>query len=445
MKAISNPTDWRWIVGNETDDPLHNAFDEKRVVHPSVPGGPLPPETWLNRWETLMQRDGRTEKRTASVHIPFCQTRCSYCSFFQNFSESETIEEYVEKLVAEIRMVSEFSFVTAHPVHAAYIGGGTPSVLSPEQIERLLAAIRKSLPLANDCEVTFEARFHEFDGDKMSACITSGVTRFSLGVQSFDTKVRRRICRVHERQEILEKLDQLRSLDHAPVVADLMYGLPGQTMQVWEDDLRCLIESGIDGGSLYQLNVFEGGRLAQALCDGKLPAVASLAEQADMFRLTENIMSSHAYRRLSIPHWSHTTRERSLYNTLTKAGAVIIPFGAGAAGKVDGHTLVLDRNIRHYFERLRHGEKPIAMMFTLSANHALHADIVGQMDTGRLNLAAIRSRYDIDLAEMFKCVFDAWRRKGLARIQDEFLELTVAGRFWYANLTQAILDFLISR
>ena len=443
MRAISNPTDWRWIVGKETNDPLHCAFDAKRVVHPGVPGRPLPPESWADTWDTLMRRDGRVEKRTAYVHFPFCQTRCSYCSFFQKFSQPQLIEAYVERLVKEIGMVAELPFVTAHPFHAVYIGGGTPSVLSPEQIRRLLVAIRESLPLANDCEVTFEARFHEFEDDKIAACFAGGVNRFSLAVQSFDTQVRRTICRVQERERLLEKLDYLRSLDHAPVVADLMYGLPGQTMKIWENDLRCLIDSEIDGGSLYQLNLFEGGRLAEALRDRNVPAVATVAEQADMFMLADNVMRRRGYWQLSIPHWSHTTRERSLYNSLSKAGAVTIPFGAGAAGKVDGHTLFVDRDIQNYMERTAHGEKPIQMMFVLSAGHELHTDIVGQTDTGRLNFAAISTRHGIDLPRTLSRVFSEWERKGLATIHNEFLELTPAGRFWQANLTQAILDCLV--
>jgi len=253
VKAITEMpfTDRKWLFGNETDNPLQFAFDAKRTVHPGVKGSIMSQNIIPSKWHDLMTHPCRRAKRVAYIHIPFCQTRCLYCGFFQNFSNKEIENAYIDRLIMELRMSAKAAFINSHPIHAVYLGGGTPSALSAKNIERLLYAIQLHLPLANDYELTFESRFHEFDDDKINACLNRGVNRFSFGVQSFDTKVRRCIGRIDDREKILDRLKYLMNLDNAAIVIDLMYGLPHQTMDVWEKDAQTLIDSEIDGGDLY--------------------------------------------------------------------------------------------------------------------------------------------------------------------------------------------------
>ncbi len=432
----------KWIFGNETDDPLRFAFDAKRVVHPGVKGMVVPRDKWLNLWEMFMNQPGRKTKRTAYIHIPFCQTRCLYCGFFQNFSNRELEDAYIDRLIKELHMIADTKFIQSHPIQAVYIGGGTPSSLSVKNIERLFMAINRSLPLANDCEFTFEARFHEFDNEKIQACLDGGANRFSLGVQSFNTKVRKCMGRIDDRDTILEKLQNLVSLDNAVVVIDLIYGLPYQTMEVWEDDVNTLINSGIDGGDLYQLIVYEDSKLKEAVQRGSLPPASKISEQALMFKRGVEIMQEKRWRRLSICHWANGTRERNLYNSYSKSGAEIIPFGSGAGGKIDGYVMFLDRDIKSYIERIDRGEKPLMFMMAPPDDYELYSDIIGQMDRGMLNLLWLKTAYGVDLEEMMEPVFNEWKRKGLIEINGDYLDLTLAGQFWYVNLTQAILDWL---
>ncbi len=136
---------------------LQFAFDAKRTVHPSVLGSIIPQNAILSKWHELMGKHGRASKRAVYIHIPFCQTHCLYCGFFQNFTNKELEDAYILRLVKEIERDSTKSFVKSHPIHAVYIGGGTPSALGVKNIERLLHAIKQCLPLANDYELIFEA------------------------------------------------------------------------------------------------------------------------------------------------------------------------------------------------------------------------------------------------------------------------------------------------
>lgn len=438
-----NMIDKKWLFGNETDDPLRFAFDAKRTVHPGVKGEMIPRERWKGIWEGLMNKECSKTKRAAYIHIPFCQTRCLYCGFFQNFSDSEMDDVYIQKLESELRMASDRPFVQSRPIHAVYIGGGTPSALSAENIIRLLGAINRYLPVANDCEFTFEARFCRFDNEKIQACIDNGINRFSLGVQSFNTRVRNSIGRLDSRETVLEKLNYLCSIDHASVIIDLMYGLPYQTMEIWENDVKSLIESRIDGGDLYQLNIYEDSKLKQAIEKGALPAAAKTSEQALMFKKAVEIMQRNRIRRLSMCHWADTTRERNIYNSLSKSGAVTLPFGAGAGGRVSGYTVFVERDIKKYIDMIDRGEKPLMFMMSQPQWHELYSDIIGQIDSrGHLNLSSIKERHGIDLEEICMGLFKEWVKRGLVEINDTYIDLTIAGQFWYVNLTQAILDWM---
>ncbi len=120
------------------------------------------------------------------LHIPFCERKCIYCDFYSVPFAHGFARDYITAICKEMSLKKPDA-----EIRSIYIGGGTPSALSVKNIERLLHAIKLHLPLANDYELTFEARFYEFDDDKIDACLKGGVNRFSLGVQSFDTKVRR--------------------------------------------------------------------------------------------------------------------------------------------------------------------------------------------------------------------------------------------------------------
>ena len=432
----------KWIFGNDTDDPLKYAFDAKRVVHPNVRGRMLSKDKWQDRWQTFMGRNGEKTKRAVYIHIPFCKTRCLYCGFFQNFSNKELEDAYIDKLIMELRMSASDPFMNSCPVHAVYLGGGTPSALSATNIKRLLLAINECLYLANDCELTFESRINDFDDEKLDSCIEGGVNRFSLGVQSFNTKVRRSIGRIDDREEVIKRLEYIHSLGHAAVIIDLMYGLPHQTMDVWEDDVMTLIRCGIDGGDLYQLNVYEDSKLKEAIDRGSLPTSAKTSEQAVMFKKGVELMRKNRVKRLSICHWANNTRERNLYNSLSKSGSVVVPFGAGAGGKIDGHTMFIDGDVKSYMQRIDKGEKPLILMMSPPEDYELYNSIIGQMDSGQLNLSQLRTKHDVDLGGLLEDVFSVWEKKGLIEINGDFLDLTIAGQFWYVNLTQAMLDWL---
>ncbi|MEA3416664.1 MAG: radical SAM protein [Thermodesulfobacteriota bacterium] len=251
------PQNQRRFFANENGDPLHAAFDKKSAVHPGARGRPIDPESIGEVWSRIMAGEGKKGKRAAYFHIPFCETHCLYCGFYLNpFKAGEEENRYVDYVIRELEMVAKTPFIKSHHFHAVYLGGGTPSALKHENLFRLLKVIQKYLPLANDCEITLEGRVYHFSDDKVFACIEGGVNRFSIGVQSFDTHVRRKMGRIETGEKVAERLKYINSLDQTAMVIDLIYGLPCQTMEIWEKDVAKYIELKLDGVDLYQLNIF---------------------------------------------------------------------------------------------------------------------------------------------------------------------------------------------
>lgn len=244
-----------------TDNPLAYAFKKKTVIHAGITGEKVSGEKISEVWTELgkLPRSGKT---LVYIHVPFCETRCLYCGFYANPTIGDFSRVYTDALIREIRSESDKSFCcNGGPIHGVYLGGGTPTALDGGDLKRLLQAVAKYLPLANDCEITVEGRVLNLDQARIFACLEGGANRFSIGVQTFDTDIRKKLGRVADRKAIIAALERVKVTDNAAVIIDLIYGLPGQTMEKWEEDIRTCLDLELDGVDLYQLIVHKNGLL----------------------------------------------------------------------------------------------------------------------------------------------------------------------------------------
>lgn len=432
--ASLTPEQYALTVGSACEDPLIGAFAKKRVVHPGVRGAAVPPAERAAQWRRLLARPvGAEQPRAAYVHIPFCSRVCLYCGFFQNHAQEERQNAYIDRLIREMEAERETPQLSGAPLQAVYIGGGTPSALSPADASRLLAAIRRCLPLANDCELTLEARANDLLPEKMEAWFAGGVNRVSVGVQSFDTAVRQNLGRIDARETVCARLEALASYRQAAVVIDLIYGLPGQDEALLLSDLETFGALPIDGMDLYQLNLFDSSPLKKAIDAGRLPPAAATARQAELFAAAETYLSDRAYARKSNCHWAKSERERNLYNHLSKTGALLFPFGAGAGGNLGGMSAMLQRDLAAYQEAVDRGEKPLLFLARQSPSQALHNAVLAQLELGWLHPASV---------EGMEPLLRVWQERGLLAKGRVLYRLTTAGRFWQMNIAQSLLEGL---
>lgn len=421
-------------------DPLTHAFAKKTAVHAGMGGEPVKKQQNPEIWDRLMDTP-RTQSSAAYFHIPFCQGHCLYCGFYVNPLSRMSSKDYVQAIVKEMQIDQDKPAVADYPIHAVYLGGGTPTALEPKDLTFLLNQIRERLPLANDCEITVESTVADLNEKKLAACLEGGANRFSLGVQSFNTAIRKSLGRRSDKDTVIKTLSHARDTNAAVIVIDLIYGLPGQNMTVWEKDIQTLIDLGIDGADLYQLNIFSGSPLDIAAEKGRLPTPADVPEQAHMYKRGIELMEQARFRRLSMDHWCKGTRERSMYNLLIKKGACCLPFGSCAGGSHGSYASFMESDLKKYMQSVEAGRKPVSTLLRYPEYKSLINYIVGELESGHLNLSGMEKRFRKDITQLFSPLLTQWESAGLVTLEHGWMSLTLAGQFWQVTLAQALVDY----
>ncbi|TCO73259.1 heme anaerobic degradation radical SAM methyltransferase ChuW/HutW [Rhodovulum euryhalinum] len=432
-----------------TADPLADAFPGRMGAHARGGAVPVPDAERPALWARLSETP-RTGPSVAYVHVPFCENHCLFCGFYQNPWRREAGAPYVDAVLAQLAAGAETAAQQGHPLRAVYLGGGTPTALAARDLVRLVEGLRRHLPLAPDCEITLEGRIVSFGLEKARAAFEAGVNRMSLGVQTFDDGVRRRMGRKSTRAETLRFLEGLVALDRGAVVIDLIYGLPGQDRATFRADVRTAAALGLDGLDLYSLKAIPGTPLLMAQDKGKLRPAAP-TELGHYFADGAEEMDRAGWEAISTTHWRHGTRERSIYNFEVKAGAQCLAFGAGAGGNLHGHGYRLTPDLGAY--RAGAGQSGAGLVAGLMRPAPLapvHNAIKAGMERGRLAFGpADRALAACGVAAGFEEVaaplLAQWQRAGLLATRAGAADLTLAGRFWQVAMTARLIAWTDAR
>jgi oxygen-independent coproporphyrinogen-3 oxidase len=380
--------------------------------YPSEPH-PEPGTAWK---EAL--KDIGSGQRTLYIHIPFCKTRCLFCPFYMGAASETEMTSYVDLLLRELRDASRLPELSGYPINAVYFGGGTPSDLSPHDAERILKLLHASYNLANDCEITMEGRIAGFTDGTVKACLDNGVNRFSIGVQTFNTKLRKMIGRTSDQKEVIDFLNKLAAFNQASVVIDLLYGLPGQTMEDWVEDQRIVLkETAISGLDHYKLNVHPRLPLEQVIEKGKIPPCPDDALCYGMYCEGEEIMNDCGAVRLSIKHYALEYRERNANNDVAGRKNICFPFGVHAGGRAGDFSFRQTDDLKLYREMVEQGVKPLSYAGKLPPDYAVNSTLGGQISRQRginLPLAAKQDKAMAErICETCEPFLADWQKRGL--------------------------------
>lgn len=308
------------------------------------------------------------------VHWPWCVRKCPYCDFNSHASGTVPEERYVKALLRELEREAEFA--GGREIQTIYFGGGTPSLMSAEGFTALLAGIRARVPVATDAEISMEANPGTADEAKFDAYAKAGVNRLSLGIQSFDDASLKRLGRIHDRAAAVRALEKAVKI-FPRVNADLMFGLPYETVERLRDEVAQLVESKTTHVSCYQLTIETGTAFAKRVPDG-LPD-EDLA--ADLQEAVVGLLAQAGFERYEVSGYAkpgETCRHNINYWTFGDYLAV----GAGAHGKVttqDGvfraarfanperYMRAVEEGTEPYEERRRVTEEELPFEFMLNA------------------------------------------------------------------------------
>ncbi|MCW9706966.1 radical SAM family heme chaperone HemW [Fodinibius salsisoli] len=234
------------------------------------------------------------------IHIPFCKQACSYCDFYFVTRTSER-EHFVDQLIREIQDYEGTAY-TSESVETIYFGGGTPSLLEPKQVERILHEICRIFPLDLD-EITFEVNPDDVTKEFLQALKSIGITRLSMGVQTFQPELLEKMNRAHSRDEALQCLEVLQQSRFNSFTVDLIYGNPGQTLDQLNSDIELLLEFDPPHISAYSLTVEPDTRLGRQVELGRIVAPEDDAV-AQHFDLVYNKLKEHGIQRYEVSNYS---------------------------------------------------------------------------------------------------------------------------------------------
>lgn len=408
------------------------AFPERQALMPVWGGVPMPRPQWQNIWKKKLPHATDVDA-LAYLHIPFCANHCVFCGFYRNAWKDSQSSVYTDKIIEE--MAAEAEVRTGNgKIRAVYFGGGTPTALLTEDLVRLIRACYQYLPLAEDCEFTIEGRMSHFDLEKAQACIEAGANRISIGVQTFNTAIRRRLGRKHSGDEAFEYLAKLCELDTV-IVADLMFGLPNQTDEVWQNDIARATELPLSGLDTYAFNLYPMLPINRMIEKGAFPIPPGFDIQADQYAYTVETLLEKGWEQVSNSHFAYPGRgERNRYNTLIKSDIPCLAFGSGAGGNFGGFSYQVQGDLESYLATPK-GEKNIAFMSGHSPNKALLSKVQHDIETGRLNPLLF------DGNKTAQKLIAQWQEMQLFKEPDSdgLIRLNTSGRYWSPTLIRKLM------
>lgn len=295
------------------------------------------------------------------VHVPFCVTRCGYCDF-NTYTATElgpgaSHHDYADTVVTEIRLARRVLGATELPVETVFFGGGTPTLLPPEDLARILAAIDSEFGLAPGAEVTTEANPESVDPSYLEKLRQGGFNRISFGMQSAREHVLRVLDRQHTPGRAAAAVKEARQAGFDHVNLDLIYSTPGESDDDWRASLTAAIEAGPDHVSAYSLIVEEGTRLAARIRRGELP-MPDDDVAADRYLIADELLSGAGLRWYEVSNWAVNDAARCRHNLLYWTGGDWWAAGPGAHSHVGGTRWW---NVKHpaaYAQRLAGGASP---------------------------------------------------------------------------------------
>jgi oxygen-independent coproporphyrinogen-3 oxidase len=339
-------------------------------------------------------------------HIPFCPAKCAYCAFVTHVGSLKLIPRYLDALETEFDRLADIE--PGGPLSTVYFGGGTPSMLAPEEIRRLLDALRRRFGIGADAEITLEAHPGTVDAAILRGFREAGVTRLSMGAESLNPQELRALGRSHGAGAVSRVVQWARESGFRSVAVDLMYGLPGQRLGSWRETLAAAVDLGPDHLSLYPLSIEPRTVFGRRHREGGL-SVPPDAAVAEMYELACELLSRTGYEHYEIANWARPGR-RCRHNLAYWRNEEFYGAGVGAHGYLHPERYENARQTKRYMDALLTGESPVAHRERIDAATRLAETIM-------LRLRLLRDGLDcVELREQTGADLQTDRREAIDRL-----------------------------
>lgn len=361
------------------------------------------------------------------IHIPFCHQICFYCDFNKVFFKDQPVDAYIESIGKELALWKQQGALN-EPLETVFLGGGTPTALTPEQLQRLLDLVHQYVPMAKDVEWSSEANPDELTREKMEVLYKGGVNRLSMGVQTFDQDLLKRLGRTHANEDVLRAVETAREVGFRNISFDLMYGLPGQTMAQWDETLERAFSFGMPHFSAYSLIIEPKTVFYNLMVKGKLNTVTEDLE-GDMYERLMSEMEKHGLHQYEISNFAKPGHE-SRHNLLYWDNEEYIGVGAGAHGYVNDVRYSNHGPLKKYMEPLELGERPVLDATHVSIKAQMEEEMfLGLRKTAGVDIVHFEEKFGAPLETVYGEILQKEQAKGNLAVEQGRVKLTHKGRF----------------
>lgn len=371
------------------------------------------------------------------THIPFCTKICNYCPYIKYVRSESVKKKYVSNLIKEIRLFSNCN----KKVKVIYIGGGTPSLLSSSQIKSILNEINKKFEVDKDCQISIECNPIDADLSKIKSLYKVGVNRISFGIQSFHDDLLKILGRAHDRKAAINAIKNAKLAGFKDINIDLMYRLPGQTLQQWKEDLLMAKKLKITHLSTLALDIVRNTKFYILQKKGLLGKIPSPDTEIKMFRLVTKILNSKdGYKRYNVDQIAFNNKKNRYGIYVAKKE--VVGFGAGALSFFNEFVYQNEPALNNYFEKIKRNELPIILSKKLTKKEIMQRYIIKSIlysDVG-INKHEFEGLFGVELKSVFARQLSKLVKQGLLTERENSFVITSRGYFLIQNICHELYD-----
>ncbi|GAB2558780.1 radical SAM family heme chaperone HemW [Gracilibacillus alcaliphilus] len=372
---------------------------------------------------------------SAYIHIPFCEKICHYCDFTKFFYDEQMADDYLIALENEIKTYIQRP---KQPMKTIFVGGGTPTALNNKQLTQLVTMIDTFFDVAAVEEYTFEANPGDLTLEKIKILQAYGVNRISMGVQDFDDKMLEKLGRLHRSKDVYQNVNDLINAGISNISIDLMYSLPSQTLQHFEQSLEEALQFDLPHYSAYSLQIEPKTIFYQRYLQGKLSKPPEEIE-ADMYQLLRDRMREKGIQQYEISNFSRPGFE-SKHNLVYWNNQYYYGFGAGSHGYLPGERIINLRPFPKYVEQAKQTGKPVLHVEPIGRKEQIEEEMfLGLRKSQGVPLVDFKRKYDLSIQEIYGKELDQLVERGWLHLDDQFIRLTEEGKPFGNEVFQSFL------
>ena len=369
------------------------------------------------------------------VHIPFCQSICPFCPYPKAIHNEGVKYNYLTALMREIDLYAQQPHIAVNNIEAIYFGGGTPSILTESEIEALFKKLKDALNIETVEEITFEGNPASFTREKVKLLKSLGVNRISLGVQTFNDALGERLGLIQKEKNSVDAIEWCKKEGIDNISIDLMYNLPGQTVEEWVEDIEKVAAYGIHHVSLFPLKVIPVFKLFKLIQAGEVSPCGNMEFEEELFETAATMFEDEGYKPESTYDFVLPGKEHIYSRKHFKGFMDILALGMGAFGEINGCVYQNATSITEYMGKVSSSQLPVVKWYQVTEKDLPNRYLAMGFRLLEVDRLDFFNKFGVDPEIKFKEIFEKLYSNGLLEAVGQKIRLTKRkGVFWGNNI-----------